>query len=58
MKIKDIIKKLEAWENYKECDLKVRVDGKDLEIKEVYGSVPDLFLDLKDAVEEVSESGK
>ena len=47
MKIKDLIRELESWKNYKECDLKVRFEGKDVEIDKIHGMVPNLILTLK-----------
>ncbi len=51
MKIKDLIRELESWKDYKECDLKVRFKGKDFEIYRINGFVPNLFITIKSEVE-------
>ena len=47
MKVKELIKQLKSWENYEECDLKVEVGSKKIEIQGIYGGLKNLFIHLK-----------
>ena len=50
MKIKDLIKELESWNDYEECNLKVKFKGKSFDIDKIRGLVPDLFITIKSVI--------